>query len=40
MSAVLDIGQVVAARYALQRRLGLGPRGETWLASDTPPAVT
>ena len=34
MSAVLDIGQVVAARYALQRLLGRGPRGETWLASD------
>jgi hypothetical protein len=34
MSAALDIGQVVAARYALQRPLGRGPRGETWLASD------
>jgi serine/threonine protein kinase len=35
MSAMLDIGQVVAARYALQRLLGRGPRGESWLARDS-----
>jgi len=34
MSVTLDIGQVLAARYELRRRLGRGPGGETWLALD------
>lgn len=34
MTETLESGQVVAARYALQRLLGHGPRCETWLARD------
>ena len=34
MSATLDPGQVVAARYTLQRMLGRGQAHETWLARD------
>jgi tetratricopeptide (TPR) repeat protein len=34
MTAMLETGQVLAARYALQRQLGRGPGGETWLAHD------
>lgn len=35
MTGMLECGQVFAARYALQRRLGSGPSGETWVARDT-----
>ena len=35
MSEALAHGQVIAARYALQRALARNPRGETWLAQDT-----
>ena len=34
MTGMLVPGQVLAARYALQRQLGRGPGGETWLARD------
>jgi len=34
MSAALESGQVLAERYALQRPLGRGPGGESWLAQD------